>query len=223
VVQLGVAAVVAILAVAVMVVVSGGGGGSAEPLAADAQSLSAEFAGVPQSGMALGNPRAGVTIHEYGDLQCTACAALATGIVPEVIDKLVKTGTAKLVFHNWTIIDQTDSVAAADASYAAGRQGRAWQFIELFYRNQGAERSGYVTDTFLNRLAKAAGLDVARFDSDRHSPAASAQVRDDRRQAMAYRFEGTPSFAVVGPRGTRLVGGVPGSIQPFVDAIQAVS
>ena len=141
-----------------------------------------------------------------------------------MIDKLVKTGAAKLSFHNWTIIDQTDSVAAAEASSAAGRQGRAWQFIELFSGNQGEERSGDATDAFLDRLAKVAGADVARFDSDRHTPGVTARVREDGREALAYGFQGTPSFAVSGPRGTRVLGGgVPDSIQPFEDAIRAVS
>jgi Arc/MetJ family transcription regulator len=45
---------------------------------------------------------------------------------------------------------------------SSGRQGCAWPFIELFYGNQGEERSGDVTDAFLDRVAKAAGVDVAR-------------------------------------------------------------
>jgi hypothetical protein len=104
------------------------------------------------------------------------------------------------------------------------RQGRAWQFIELFYGNHGEERSGHVTDAFLDRLAKAAGLDVARFDSDRRTAAVAARVREDGHQALAHGFRGTPSFAVSGPRGTRvLAGGAPDSIQPFDDAIRTVS
>jgi protein-disulfide isomerase len=220
--QLAAVLVTAVVVVGVMVATSGGG--SVQPPLADTQAVTAELVGVPQADMTLGKPNAVVTIHEYSDLQCTACSAFATGILPAVIDKLVKTGAAKLAFHNWTIIDQTDSVEAAEASYAAGRQGRAWQFIELFYGNQGEERSGHVTDAFLDRLAKAAGLDVARFDSDRRTAAVAARVREDGHQALAHGFRGTPSFAVSGPRGTRvLAGGAPDSIQPFDDAIRTVS
>jgi protein-disulfide isomerase len=218
----------AIVATAVALVgvlaVGQGTGGGAHPALADAQSVTAELAGVPQADMTLGKPDAAVTINEYGDLQCTACSAFATGILPSVIDKLVKSGTAKLSFHNWTIIDQTESVAAARASYAAARQNRAWQFIELFYRNQGEERSGYVTNAFLDHLAAAAGIDVDRFDADRRTSAMATRVQKDARQALAYGLQGTPSFAVTGPRGTRLLaGGVPDSIHPFEDAIRAVS
>lgn len=227
--RLGLVAAGAILAVAGVVLVIGGqssrgGGGQAGSSISDAGMVSAEFAGISQADMTLGNATAPVTIHEYADLQCTACQAFASSTLPTVIDTLVKTGRAKMVFHTWPIIDQTDSVAAAKASYAAARQGRAWQFIELFYRNQGAERSGYVTESFLENLARAAGLDVARFNVDRAAPAATQRVGLDARQAISHGFQGTPSFSVAGPRGTRVLQlGASGDAQPFTDAAQAVS
>lgn len=67
------------------------------------------------------------------------------------------------------------------------------------------------------------GIDLARFDADRRSSAMTTRVQRDARQAVAYGFQGTPSFTVTGPRGTRvLAGGVPDSIQTFEDAIRAV-
>ena len=51
-----------------------------------------------------------------------------------------------------------------------------------------------MTDAFLDRLAKVAGADVARFDSDRHTPGVTARVREDGREALAYGFQGTPLF-----------------------------
>jgi protein-disulfide isomerase len=213
----------AVALVGVVVIASGSPGGAPSPVA-DAHTVTAALAGVPQTAMTLGKADAAVTIHEYGDLQCTACGAFATSTLPSVIDKLVKSGRAKLAFHNWPIIDQTDSVAAAQASYAAGRQGRAWQFIELFYRNQRDERSGYVTNAYLDHLAAAAGIDIPRFDADRRAPAVFTRTQEDARQAIASGFRGTPSFTVTGPHGTRaLPSGVPDSIRPFEDAIRAVT
>lgn len=222
--QLAAIVVAAFALVAVVVITLGSGGGAPPPAVADAEAVTAEVAGVPQTDMTLGRADAAVTIHEYGDLQCIACRMFATDTLPGVIDKLVKSGTAKLSFHNWPIIDQTESVAAARASYAAARQHRAWQFIDLFYRNQGTERSGYVTDGFLDRLARAAGMDVARFDADRRTSGAAARVQADARQALAYGFQGTPAFVVSGPRGTRVLGGgAPDSVRPFEDAVRAVT
>ena len=222
------AAVVAVVAVVVLVSAAGnsskGANGDIRSSVDGVSAVSSQFAGIPQADMALGNPRAPVTINEYGDLQCTACQAFASATLPSMIDKLVRTGKARIVFHNWPIIDQTESVTAAKASYAAARQRRAWQFIELFYRNQGTERSGYVTDSFLASLARAAGLDVARFNADRGTPAVTQRVQLDAQQALTHHFQGTPSFTVTGPRGTRIVpAGAAGDVQPFANAAQAVS
>ena len=54
---------------------------------------------------------------------------------------------------------------------AAGRQNRLWQFVDLVYRNLGEENAGWVNDSYLRRIAAAAGLDVGRAFSDRSTPA----------------------------------------------------
>ena len=82
---------------------------------------------------------------EFGDLQCPVCQAFSAQIAPGLISDVVRKGTAKYEFRQYTIIGP-DSTAAAKAALAAGEQGRYWNFIELFYRNQGTENSGYVTD-----------------------------------------------------------------------------
>ena len=98
-----------------------------------------------------------MTLYEYGDLQCPVCKSFSEQIVPEVIESQVRTGEAKLEFRNFTIISQ-ESIPAGAAAVAAGKQGRGWDYIELFYRNQGKEASGYVTDEFLKEIAKGAGV-----------------------------------------------------------------
>jgi len=64
---------------------------------------------------------------------------------------------------------------------------------------------GYLTDAFLDRLAKAAGLNLGTFDADRATAAVSGRVARDGREAQAYGLQGTPSFTVNGPHGTRVL------------------
>ena len=73
-----------------------------------------------------------------------------------MIETKVRNGEAKIDFRNFTIIGP-QSVAAGAAALAAGEQGRGWNFLELFYRNQGVENSGYADDEFLDAMAKAPG------------------------------------------------------------------
>lgn len=199
-VKLGSAAVfLAIVAVAILVVVSesqtDGGNTDLEGVA----QVKADLRGIPQRGLVLGDADAAVTLVEYGDLQCPACKVYAEEIVPEVIGSKVRSGKAKLEFRNYTIIGE-ESVPAGAAAIAAGEQGRGWDYVELFYRNQGFEGSDYVTDSFLTSIAKGAGVpDIERWNRDRKSRRVLAEVSRTTAEAKSLGLDGTPSFAVEGP------------------------
>jgi protein-disulfide isomerase len=83
------------------------------------------------------------------------------------------------------------------AAYAAGKQNRAWDFIELFYHEQGEEDSGYVTENYLQNLAQQVpGLNLAKWTSDRGEPALTNEVESDKQAANNAGFTGTPSFLI---------------------------
>ena len=159
------------------------------------------LAGIPQRGLTLGNPAAKVTVIEFGDLQCPACKEAVDSFVNPLIDSKVRSGSVKLDFRNFTIIDE-DSVPAGAAAVAAGEQGRGWNFIELFYRNQGIEHSGYVTDSFLTAIARGAGVpDIAKWNRDRKSQRSVNVVQATTAEAEQLGLTGTPSFLLTGPNG----------------------
>src|SRR5262249_13087576 len=187
----------AIVGVAVLIVVSNNSssGGNAEQIR-DVGEVDRGLSGIPQSGLALGSPKAPVTLVEFGDLQCPVCKAFSEEVIPQVIDSRVRNGEARIVFRNFTIIGE-ESIPAGAAAIAAGAQGRGWNFIDLCYRNQGTERSGYVTDEFLTAIAKNAGVeDIGRWNRERKSPQARAEVESTTSEAESLGFTGTPSFAV---------------------------
>jgi len=220
-IKIGSAAVfLAIVAVAVLIVVSdGSGGGDASSVegAADVNKLLGQ---IPQKELVLGEPSAKVAVVEFGDLQCPVCKGYSEEVLPPVIESRVRGGEATLEFRNYTIIGP-ESIPAGAAAVAAGRQGRGWEFVELFYRNQGAEDSGYVTDEFLTAIAEGAGVpDIARWNVDREDKAVVREVEETTAEARNLGFEGTPSFAVEGPgtKGLEPIG-TPGSIGALEEAI----
>lgn len=191
----------ALIAVAVVVVVSSSqsSGGDASKIS-DAHAVDQLLNGIPQEGLTLGEPSAKVTLLEFADLQCPFCKAYSEEVLPPVIESQIRNGEAKLKFNNFTIIGQ-DSTPAGAAAIAAGKQGRGWNFVELFYRNQGAEESGYVTDEFLTAIAKGAGVpEIAKWNADRKSKPVLAEVAATTAEAEHLGFTGTPSFAVSGPK-----------------------
>ena len=194
-------AFLAVVVVAVLIVISqnqssdGGDAGSVE----GAAEIERQLDGIPQQGMVLGEPGAKVTLIEFGDLQCPVCKGFAEEIIPPVIEGQVRRGEARIEFRNFTIISE-ESIPAGAAAVAAGLQGRGWNFVELFYHNQGREASGYVTDSFLTAIAEGAGVpDIERWNRDRKSESVLSTVEKTTAQAERLGLGGTPSFAVEGP------------------------
>jgi protein-disulfide isomerase len=217
------AAFLAIVAVAVAVVITQSQSDGGDTELEDVATVNRELQGIPQSGMTLGEEDAAVTLVEFGDLQCPACKGFAEGIVPELIASKVRGGEAKIEFRNFAILGE-DSVSAGAAAVAAGQQGRGWYFVDLFYRNQGIEGTGYITDEFLTEIARGAGVqDIARWNEDRKDQAGSLrEVQRSSEEAERLGLTGTPSFAVFGPEsdGTEVLG-TPGSAGVLEEAIEA--
>lgn len=164
------------------------------------------LAGLEQDGTVLGGPDPEVAIIEFGDLQCPVCRVFSEDVVKPLIENEVRDGTATIEFRNWTILGE-DSVVAAKAALAAANQGRYWQFVELFYANQGTENSGYVSDRFLLSIAEAAGVkDIDQWEADRQSGKLDAELAQINEQASNAGFGGTPSFMVQGPGGDQVLG-----------------
>jgi protein-disulfide isomerase len=152
------------------------------------------FAGIPQRGVELGDPRAPVTLVELGDLQCPACAQFAQGALPQIIGDYVRTGKVVLVFRALDLIGK-ESLLAARMALAVGEQDHLFEFASLMYGNQGLENNGYVTDTYLRALAGAIpGVAVDRALAARGSAAVRAQLSEAKRLASSLRVESTPSF-----------------------------
>lgn len=197
---------------------SGGDADSIEGAAGVNQSLK----GIPQRGMVLGDPGAPVELVEFGDLQCPVCKGYAEEILPAIIENQVKKGEVKIDFRNFAIIGP-QSLPAGAAALAAGEQGRGWNFVELFYRNQGGENSGYADDAFLEAVATAAGVgDLQKWNEDR--TILRATVEETSQEAEQLGLSGTPSFALRGPGSKALEPiGTPSSAGSLEEAIEGAA
>jgi protein-disulfide isomerase len=217
----------AIIIVVVIIVVAGSGGGDkgAEPSnLSDVGEVTKLLSGIPQNATVLGKPGVPVKLFEYGDLQCPFCKENAENITPPIIENAVRKGEATLTFRNFIIIGP-DSVPAGEAALAAGAQGKGWNFIELWYRNQGEENSGYVTEEFIESIGKGAGIpNFAQWNKERKSKKYKKQLEETTKQAQKIGFEGTPSFAIEVPssKGLELIG-TPESTGQLEEAIEKAS
>jgi protein-disulfide isomerase len=223
--QYGSAAVfVAVVAIVALIVISqsgGGSGGNASDIT-DSAAVAKQLQGIPQRGNVLGNASAKVTVVEFGDLQCPVCREFSLAVAPQLIAGSVRHGQADYEFRPWDIIGP-QSPAASSAALAAGEQRRFWNYLELFYRNQGEENSGYVTDDFLTAVANGAGVpDIPTWNADREPSKWASTLSKNDSDAKKLGFTGTPSILVEGPGGQKTFASIPdfSQIEAAIKAVQ---
>jgi protein-disulfide isomerase len=194
------AAVVLVVLIVVNVSGSDDGSGEGQGVEASAAEATALFEGIPQSGTVLGDPDARATLTEFADLQCPFCAEFATGALPAVVEDFVRPGELALDFQALTFIGP-DSEEAARMAEATGLQDQLWQFVDVFYANQGTENSGFVDEGFLTEIGSALpGLDVEAALDDRDSPQVDAALAAARSLADQFGVDSTPSFVLTPKR-----------------------
>ena len=190
----------------------------------DNNEIAALLASIPQSANSLGQPAAPVTLAYFADLQCPYCRDFSLEVLPSIIERWVRTGELRIESHalETATRDPEGFMAQQVAALAAGRQERAWHFIETFYAEQGEENSGYVTDAYLQGIAsQVTGLDLARWASDRRNPELANEIAGDARAAESSGLTGTPSF-LIGARGGAMSRFSPSDPTSFDAAIEGL-
>ncbi len=209
--MLGGVVLAALAVVGVAIAISSNGGGSSGLQKGSAvnktvASVNTLLNGIPQSGNVLGSPSAPVSVDYYGDLQCPVCRDFTlNGGWPQLVQNEVRQGKVKVAYRAFETATrdpgtfQTQQVAAL----AAGKQAKFWNYMELFYREQGAEGTGYVNEAYLDGLAQQIpGLNVSQWHAARGDSALQAQVQADGVAGNTAGVTGTPTLIAKGPKGT---------------------
>ncbi|MER5307149.1 thioredoxin domain-containing protein [Streptomyces sp. NPDC002773] len=166
--------------------------------------------------LALGRADAPVVLIEYADFKCGYCGKFVRDTEPVLIEKYVDKGILRIEWRNFPIFGE-ESEAVARASWAAGQQGRFWEFHKAAYA-EGAKEKGFGKDR-LAALAKEAGVpDAARFTKDTDGAPAREAVGEDQEQGYALGATSTPSFLV---NGRPIAGAQP--LETFTEAIEAAA
>jgi len=221
--------------VALVVVIVAGGGSktpthTTNPKTAKA-AVTALLKGIPQNGNTLGKATAPVTVTEYGDLVCPICQQFAFTTEQQLINNEVRAGKVKLVYRGLETASSDanggEYAASQIAARAAGQQHRAWQYIMLWYYEQGDETTPYVTNAFMQNIAaQIPGLDLTKWQTDRNSSVLANAVTADAQAAAAAGLDNppsTPSITFDGPKGQAPpIVGLPSYAQ-LQSEIQAIS
>ncbi len=210
--QLGVILGVVVVAIVIVLIATGGGSTNKglvhKPVEKTTlvKKVEAEVGGIPQQGFTIGASTAPVTMQYFGDLECPICKDFSLGALPSLLQKWVRAGKLRIEYRSLETATREPEVFKTQqvAALSAGKQNKMWQYIELFYNQQGEESSGYVTEKYLQGLAQQIpSLNLAQWTSDRGNAALSTQVATDAQTANNEGFNGTPSF-LLGKTGGKL-------------------
>ena len=175
-----------------------GGGAALALLAAGPASAEAWKLAVLPGDMALGNPRARVTVVEYASAACPHCANFNNNIFPVFKAKYIDSGKVRYVLREF--LTPPNEVAAAGFLLArcAGK-GRYFSTLDAFFHGQEAMfRAGDARKLIFSVGAKA-GLSPAQIQACITDEAAIAELnaRVDR-NGMADMVTYTPTFVING-------------------------
>ena len=170
----------------------------------------------------LGSPNASVTIVEFGDYQCPTCGGWYRSQEAQVIQNLVTTGKAKLVWRDFDYYGP-DSVSASEAAYAAGEQGKFWQFHDLLFQSQQTPNSGWASKQNMETFARQLGLNMTQFDQSFNSGRYDSLVTSNHSLGVQAGVSETPTFFLIGPNGkmVTIAGGQPESV--FEQAVASLT
>lgn len=126
-----------------------------------------------------GNLDSKVTMLEYGDFQCPACAAYAP-TVKAVQDKYAD--RVKFQFRNLPLPSlHPNAIGAARAAEAASLQGKFWEMHDMLYLQSNWQVWTTATDpnSSFENYARQLSLDITKFKTDFKSEAVNATINAD--------------------------------------------
>jgi protein-disulfide isomerase len=139
---------------------------------------------------ARGDTNASVTVVEFTDFQCPACAAMHP-----VLDEVLKSygNKVRFVVRDFPLNQHEWARKAAEAANAANAQGKFFEYIAVLFKNQKA-----LDVPSLKKYASQLGLDRARFDAALDRGVYAEEVRKDVEDGEIYGVGSTPTIFING-------------------------
>jgi protein-disulfide isomerase len=136
-----------------------------------------------------------VTVIEYSDFQCPACEAYYL-----LMEQLLSgaSTTMRLVYRHFPLPQHPNAALAAQASEAAGMQGKFWEMYGLLFQDHAEWTDVPDPHQAFDGYALRLGLNVGKFKSDMDSAAAKGIVDGQLAEGQSIGIDYTPTFFVNG-------------------------
>lgn len=140
-----------------------------------------------------GDADAPIVIVEYSDYACPFCKKLRDGAISSIEEDYIESGEVLLVFKDYPVVGGD---RAAEAAHCAGEQDAYWEYHDILFENQQADRTKWGDLEVHRGYADVIGINgdelVECFEDRRYRQ----KVIDSAREAQAMGGEGTPYTVV---------------------------
>src|ERR1700686_2285156 len=143
-----------------------------------------------------GNPNAPVWVIELADFQCPSCKQWHDETYPVLRDEFVRTGKVRLAYINFPLAQHQFAWPAAESAMCAGAQGKFWEMHDALFNTQSKWEALPGPAGFFDSLARAQGVDVARWRQCVQSGKMKAWIQADHDRAQTAGAASTPSFMI---------------------------
>ena len=136
-----------------------------------------------------GNYNSQVLLLEFSDFQCPYCGQMQKTLQQFLANHQDE---VTLVYKHYPLSSiHAQALPAAKAAWAAGQQGKFWQYHDILFSHQNQ-----LSDRFYIQVAKQLGLELDNFQTDRNSQEAINAIEKDMKLADALGITGTPFFVM---------------------------
>ena len=152
-----------------------------------------------------GRADAPVTISEFADFECPACAQFATLTEPDVRKRLADAGQVSIRFYDFPLDQHRNSVLASLSAACAADQNKFWEMHDRIFAGQDAwaTRPGE-SDASANRrahrlfteYARALGLNESAWSTCVAEQRHLERIRANRQLGIQRHVRSTPTFIV---------------------------
>lgn len=145
-----------------------------------------------------GNKDAKVTLIEYLDFECEACAQYFP-----LIKRLEEEfgNEVKFVVRYFPLPGHKNSMTSALSAETAGKQGKFWGMHDLLYTNQRSWGEKQKAEpTIFEGYARQLGLDMEKFNQDIELKEVKDRIERDKMEGTKLGIQGTPTFFLNGEK-----------------------
>lgn len=140
-----------------------------------------------------GPENAKVTIVEFADFQCPACATA----FPYISDILKKyPNDVRLIYRHFPLSQHKNAVKAAQVSEAAGEQGKFWEMYQILYTKQNEWAEDKDPSAKFLSYAKELGLNEEQFKTAIKEDKFKSLIDTDSSDGFKVDVNATPTFYI---------------------------